>query len=679
MKGQTFYQMVTRDPCFAEMHPRLAAFLKGYLSGERITRFGEQFVINTHLPPYPSSAFDRMIEQFAGIGQSNGKRQLFSVTLAVTNRCHYNCWHCYNAQRCQKDMPLSQVQALIQQLQALGVVMVTLSGGEPLLRKDLEEIVNSFGDWTCLCLNTTGAGLTQDRAAGLKAAGLFALGVSLDSTQAIEHDQMRGKKGAFKAALRALDLADQAGLYAYVISLATHRLLRPETFADFMQFMAHTPAREVHLLEPCATGRLAQRPEVCLNPAERQQILAYQREIAADPSKPVLSSFASLESDAAFGCGAGLTHLYVDGSGEVSPCNLVPLSFGNVLNRPLNAILAEMGNLFVKPRTECIGKVLNPHIPSTTLPAPPDLSKAICEKHLPQSHPTPEFCRVQQRMQTRVGHTELKKAYNQINIFYDQFWLGQAGAPIRQLIDRLNLTGRERVFEAGCGTGYGTARLAQRLRHADQITAVDLSEGMLAQAERRAKDRGFTSIQFICADALAELQGDESFDLVFSTWVLGYIPLHPFFQAVSRALRDQGRLAFVVHKLNSPRRELEIFHDIVAEDPQVLQSQVVFDFPRDMDQVETELAQAGLRARHIWEDQIRFRYNTAEQALEHLLKSGAGTAYYEAVVPDRREELTREFTRRLQEKNQGPSFEVVHEFLACIAIASRPASASPAP
>jgi len=270
-------------------------------------------------------------------------------------------------------------------------------------------------------------------------------------------------------------------------------------------------------------------------------------------------------------------------------------------------------------------------------------------------------------MQTRVGRIELQNAYNQIHAYYDQFWLDKAGAPIEQLISRLSLTGRERIFEAGCGTGYATALLAEQLKHADQITAVDLSEGMLAQAQERARNKGFKSIEFICADALEQLQVNDAFDLVFSSWVLGYIPLRPFFRAVRQALTDQGLLAFVVHKLNSPRRELEIFQNIVADDPDVLQSQVAFDFPRDIEHMESELAHADLRPKHLWEGHITFTYDTAEQALEHLLKSGAGTAYYEAVVPERREELTREFVRRLQKRTSGKSYDVVHDFLACVA------------
>jgi SAM-dependent methyltransferase len=202
---------------------------------------------------------------------------------------------------------------------------------------------------------------------------------------------------------------------------------------------------------------------------------------------------------------------------------------------------------------------------------------------------------------------------------------------------------------------------------------------MLSQARTRAQDHGFNAIQFMCADALETLQHNGPFDLVFSSWVLGYIPLQAFFEAVHQVLPDQGRLAFVVHKQNSPRRELEIFQALVAEDPDVLQAQLAFDFPRDLDHIKSELAHAHLEPEQLWEGDICFRYDTAEQALEHLLKSGAGTAYYEAVVPDRREELSAKFVKRLEECRSGRSYDVIHDYLACIATRCRPASSLPAP
>ncbi|MCE5251059.1 radical SAM protein, partial [bacterium] len=355
MKGDEFFIKSANKPPFSKLHPAVAGFFKDYLAYEKVRLFNDRYVVNTHFPPFPSPAFDNLVEQFGLIGDVS-ERRLYSVTLAVTNRCSYRCWHCYNAGRSQEDIPLPVIKELVRDLQNMGVVRVTLTGGEPLLRKDLESIAGAFDKRASLNLNTTGSGLTAERASALRDNGLFALGVSIDSENPEEHDRMRGVKGAFTTALRALDLASKNGLYPYIISLATHEFLGRDRFMSFMRFAAGTGAREVHLLEPCATGKLAGRQDVLLRKADTNRVIEYQKEIACDDGLPVLSSFLYLESPDAFGCGAGLTHLYIDGSGELCPCNLVPLSFGNVTREPLKDILDRMGSCFTKPRTVCAGR-----------------------------------------------------------------------------------------------------------------------------------------------------------------------------------------------------------------------------------------------------------------------------------------------------------------------------------
>ena len=73
------------------MHPQIAAFFKDYLAHEKVITFNDRSVLNTHFPPYPSCAFDNMAEHFSRIGEVE-ERRLYSVTLAVTNRCDYDCW-----------------------------------------------------------------------------------------------------------------------------------------------------------------------------------------------------------------------------------------------------------------------------------------------------------------------------------------------------------------------------------------------------------------------------------------------------------------------------------------------------------------------------------------------------------------------------------------------------------
>lgn len=667
MRGDEFFRQAAGEAPFSKLHPGIAAFFKDYLANEKVVRFNDRYVVNTHFPPYPSFAFDNLVENFGRIGDA-AERRVHSVTLGVTNRCPYNCWHCYNAGRSQQDLSPSTLKDIARRLQDLGTILVAFSGGEPLLRKDLEELAGTFDDRTCLTLNTTGAGLTPERARALKDSGVFAVGVSLDSIQEEEHDRMRGKKGAFQTALNALEIASQGGLYPYIVSVATREFLNPDRFWPFLDFAAQAGAWEVHLLEPCATGKLAGETDVLLKKADRQRILDYQKEVAQDDNLPILSTYTYLESPEAFGCGAGLTHLYIDGSGEVCPCNLIPISFGNVTQESLDRILDKMACHFCKPRASCVGRLLARHIPDGQLPTLPEISHEICREHLPQQHAVPRFFQIRSEVQEEVGQRELQSAYDQIHEHYDAFWVKEAGKPVVNLINKLPLKRNERVLEAGCGTGFATLLLAGKLGNPSNITAVDLSEGMLTEARKRAQHRDVEGIRFVAGDALQVLDEGGPFDLIFSSWVLGYIPLRPFFTSAVRALSRQGHLAFVVHKENSPREPLEIFGDLVAQDPSVLQKRVAFDFPRDMDHVRLEVKTAGLRVENLWEGTVIFRYDTPEQVLEHLLKSGAGTAFYDAIHPDRRDDLTRNFLKTLADRQAtAETYEVIHDYIACIA------------
>ncbi|MCD6308541.1 MAG: methyltransferase domain-containing protein, partial [Candidatus Latescibacteria bacterium] len=416
-------------------------------------------------------------------------------------------------------------------------------------------------------------------------------------------------------------------------------------------------------------GNLAGDTDAVLSEEERARVLGFQAEISGRDDLPILSSFLYLESAEAFGCGAGLTHLYIDGSGEVSPCNLVPLSFGNVADEPLEAILERMGRYFEKPRTSCVGQALSRFIPEGTAPAPPDVSEDICQKHLPADHDVPAFFRIRDTAAGSVGRDELMDAYDHISGSYDDYWVVEAGKPVKQLVADLQVGAYERVLEAGCGTGYGTEQLLRKLGSAARYLAVDISDNMLGRARERLGRAGARNVEFIHGDALDILRREGPFDLVFSSWVLGYIPTEEFIHAAGGILRPGGRLAFIVHRENSPARELGIFAELVAEDPSALTRQVGFDFPRDGAHVGGMVRSSGLSVEQLREGSVVFSYRTPREAFDHLLKSGAGTAFYEAVAPEKRAKLTGRFIAALAERNGGADrFDVIHDYIACIAV-----------
>ena len=202
---------------------------------------------------------------------------------------------------------------------------------------------------------------------------------------------------------------------------------------------------------------------------------------------------------------------------------------------------------------------------------------------------------------------------------FDEFWIIEAGKPVEDIINELPFTGKESVFEAGCGTGFATVLIADRLNNPAQVTAVDLSGGMLSEARNRALSAGLDAIRFIEGDALEKLRAGGQYDIIFTSWVLGYIPLKPFFTAASSALAVDGRLAFIVHKENSPREPLQIFAELVASDPSILQKRVEFDFPRDVKHVESEVTSTGLEIEHLREGNITFHYDSPEEVLEHFM------------------------------------------------------------
>jgi MoaA/NifB/PqqE/SkfB family radical SAM enzyme len=395
MTGDVFFGRIVSDIGLAGLDPQAMASLSAYLSAQKVIAFGDQYVLDTLFPPYPSRAFAGFVNGVLAAQRQD--QPLYSVSLAVTNRCELRCWHCYNADRSRQDVPLERLRNLARELQDRGAVKVMITGGEPLLRTDLAEICRCFDDRSFLILATTGWGLTAQRARELKDSGVFAIAVSLDSDRQEEHDAKRGREGAFQVALQALRHAKEVGLFRYVETVASRDLLRRERFLPFMEFARDAGALQVSLGEPRLTGRLAKRQDeprdvarraagrIALHGVDRREMLAYQAEIARREDLPVLQTDTHIGSRQAFGCGAGLTHIYIDGSGELCPCNFVPLSFGNVASEGLDIPLQRMRNHFRTPRSLCAAWQLSHGIPKDSHPpVGPKESSRICREYPPR-------------------------------------------------------------------------------------------------------------------------------------------------------------------------------------------------------------------------------------------------------------------------------------------------------
>ncbi|WP_181690836.1 TIGR04347 family pseudo-SAM/SPASM protein [Natronomonas sp. LN261] len=137
------------------------------------------------------------------------------VVWNTTNRCNLKCVHCYaGAESEPKDGELTTAEGkrLLDDLADYGVPVVLFSGGEPMVREDLEELVAYAADAGIRpVLSTNGTLLTADRARGLKRAGLAYAGVSVDGLAEL-NDEFRGVDGAFQAAVEGIETCLDVGL-----------------------------------------------------------------------------------------------------------------------------------------------------------------------------------------------------------------------------------------------------------------------------------------------------------------------------------------------------------------------------------------------------------------------------------------------------------------------------------
>ena len=127
-----------------------------------------------------------------------GRRSL-TCLWELTYRCNARCAICaywWHPSEPQDEMTLAEVQEGLDRVFRHGCRFVNFTGGEPTLRRDLEDIVghaSRLGMWTSIVSN--GATLTRERVRSLKQAGLDTLMVSMDSTDAATHDRLRGVPG----------------------------------------------------------------------------------------------------------------------------------------------------------------------------------------------------------------------------------------------------------------------------------------------------------------------------------------------------------------------------------------------------------------------------------------------------------------------------------------------------
>jgi radical SAM protein with 4Fe4S-binding SPASM domain len=275
----------------------------------------------------------------------------------VTLRCDLACRHCGSrAGHARSDeLDTAECLDLVRQMSELGVLEVTLIGGEAYLRDDWTEIVAAISArGMSVTMTTGGRGITGERAAKGKAAGLESVSVSLDGLEAT-HDRLRGVKGSFQSALAALDHLRAAGVKVSC-NTQINRLSLPE-LSELLELIA---ARGVHSWQLQLTvpmGRAADEPDVLLQPYDLLQVFPLlgalaerARELGVrvwpgnnvgyfGPHESALRG--TLPKGHLASCGAGRSILGIEADGSIKGCPSLPTEAwtgGNIRDASLRDI-----------------------------------------------------------------------------------------------------------------------------------------------------------------------------------------------------------------------------------------------------------------------------------------------------------------------------------------------------
>jgi len=177
-------------------------------------------------------------------------RSLFDLRISVTDRCNFRCMYCmpqeifdsdYQFLHRDKLLGFEEIERLARIFVKHGVRKIRLTGGEPLLRRELEKLVEMLANITGVDLTlTTNGALLASRAQALSDAGLKRISVSLDSLDNKVFTSMNGVGFPVEQVLEGIDAAATAGLSPVKINMAVKRGLNEQSILPMARYFHDT-------------------------------------------------------------------------------------------------------------------------------------------------------------------------------------------------------------------------------------------------------------------------------------------------------------------------------------------------------------------------------------------------------------------------------------------------------
>lgn len=270
------------------------------------------------------------------------------VSWNTTNACNLKCRHCYReaGQEAAGELTFSEGVKLLQGIRQAGFRVIVFSGGEPLLRPDIYELIaeaRSLG-LRPVC-GTNGTLLTRDVVRKLRKAGIAVVGISIDSIVPERHDLFRGFPGSWQAAWQGIENCRSEGLPFQI-----HTTVFPWNYQEIesiTDLAVEVGARAHHVFFFIPTGR-GKRYEETLAPETCEDLLVRlldrQAQVSLEIKPTCAPQFMRIASQRKIlirftrGCLAGIAYCIIGPQGDVYPCPYLDLKVGNVRELPFQEI-----------------------------------------------------------------------------------------------------------------------------------------------------------------------------------------------------------------------------------------------------------------------------------------------------------------------------------------------------
>ncbi|MBW1767555.1 MAG: heme b synthase [Deltaproteobacteria bacterium] len=295
-------------------------------------------------------------------GHPQNRSNLRLVAWEVTRRCNLNCVHCRAASErgpYPGELDTNKCLEILDQIALIGMPIVILTGGEPLLKKDIFELaLHGTQLGLRMVMATNGTLITPEISEKIKSSGIKRVSISIDKANAREHDQFRKVPGAFSAALQGIDLLKKAGIEFQINTTVTrdnvHQVHEILDMAIELEAVAH----HIFLLVP--TGRARDMIDQEIDALEYEKLLHWfydmgkkvpihlkatcaphyyriLRQEAYKKGEKVDYETYGLEA-VTRGCLGGTSFCFISHDGVLQPCGYLELNCGDLRESSFGSI-----------------------------------------------------------------------------------------------------------------------------------------------------------------------------------------------------------------------------------------------------------------------------------------------------------------------------------------------------